>query len=71
MFAALFACALAQWLYASLGANKATYAHAQGCVRQSQKVTLSSKAIRLQFSCAEEFIKLLTVYYLIARKGIQ
>ena len=48
-FVALFACALAEWLYATLHANKATYVHVQGSgrVRLNQKVTLSSKAIRL------------------------
>ena len=30
VFAALHACAIAQWLYASLRANNATYAHTQG-----------------------------------------
>ena len=49
VFVALFACALAEWLYATLRANKATYVHTQGSgrVRLNQKVTLSLKAIRL------------------------
>ena len=32
-FAALHACAIALWLYASIRANNATYAHAQGSDR--------------------------------------
>ena len=33
VFAALYACVIVQWLHASLRANNATYAHAQGSDR--------------------------------------
>ena len=48
VFVALFACSLVQWLYVTLHANKATYAHAQssGQARWIQSYSLI-KGIRL------------------------
>ena len=47
VFAALYACAIVQWLHASLRSNTATYTQAViGCF-EAKKFTLLSKAVRL------------------------